>query len=784
MYSLIKYCSLIFFTFIVFVNATAQHVTLSGYIKDNANGEALIGASISTVINTQAKGTATNAYGYYSFSLPAGNHDILFSYLGYEDFILTINLTENKVMDIELKETTTTLKEIVVSTEKNNKNVSSLKMGYEKVEAKAVAKIPMILGEADVMKVLKFLPGVQSAGELSSGLSVRGGNKDQNLILLDEAPVYNASHMLGMFSVFNNDAIKSAEFYKGNIPIQYGGRIASLIDIRMQDGNTKRFSAKGGVGTISSRLTLEVPIVKDKGSLLIAGRRTYLDVFTKLSKNNEVKNAVFYFYDLNLKAHYKLGVRDKIYISGYFGKDVFGINGAEKFFFKWGNYTGTLRWNHIFSSKLFLNTSLITSNYNYNNSAKDRSKEGFEWKANLKDYGVRFDFKYVLNTNNEINFGLVSTHHSYQPGIVSFSTFDSVMITSKYTIPKNYALEHVLHLGNAQIISPNLSFNYGLRYSLFQNIGKTTVNNFDKNYKYKDSTVYGKGKIYKTFSGLEPRLGFNITLSDKNSIKASYSRGIQYLQQASNSTYGTPMDVWLPAGPNIKPQNAHLYSLGYYRNWLNDKVESVIEGYYSESKNQVDFKDFAELFQNDHIEGEMRFGKAKAYGIELMLRKKTGKLNGWISYTVSRSERTIQGINNNKAYLSPYDRTHNFNIVSIFDVSKRISISANWVYLTGNPFTAPVGRYYYENKVTPVYGNRNTDRLPATHRLDVGITINGKEKEGKRFKGSWNISVYNVYARKNPMQINFTQDETNPSKTIVRKMYVPIIPALSYNFTF
>jgi hypothetical protein len=756
--------------------ALANKYTISGYVK-NSSGEELIGATI--YIRDLETGTVTNVYGFYSITLPEGNHSLEYSYIGHETILKEINLNENKRIDISLSEASETLEEVVVTAERKNDNIVRTEMSTMKLQAIEIKKIPALFGEIDVIKTLQLLPGIQSTGEGFSGFTVRGGSPDQNLILFDEATVYNASHLMGFFSVFNNDAIKDLKIYKGDIPAQYGGRLSSLLDIRMKEGNQKGFEATGGLGTISSRLTLEGPIIEDKWSVLISGRRTYVDILLLLASDDATKSTKLYFYDLNLKTNYKVNDKNRVFVSGYFGRDVLKL--SDLFSFDWGNYTLTTRWNHLFSEKLFSNFSFIYSKYDYKMESGDENL-GFEWISNLEDFKFKADLNYFPNPKNNIKFGLEAIHHHFIPGVArsSFSLADNTI-----RMPESYALEYGLYLSNEHKLLDKLTLNYGLRWSLFQNMGDATSYNFDENYEKIDSTVYDRWEIYNSFSGFEPRLSLNYTLNQKSSIKASYSRTLQYVHLASNSTAGSPLDVWVPSSPNINPQIADQVALGYFRNFLDDKIETSVEVYYKDMQNQIDFKDFAELTLNAEYESEFRIGEAWSYGAEFLVRKQQGKLTGWISYTLSKTERKIPEINDGKVYVSSYDRPHSISIVGSYDLGKRWNFAATWVYASGTPVTFPTGRYEQGNMIVPIYSERNGYRMPDYHRMDLSITLKSKEKPNKRLSSELNLSIYNVYNRHNPWMIIFSEDETFVANTTAESFYIlPILPALTWNFHF
>lgn len=750
--------------------------TISGHVKDES-GEDLIGATI--YVKSLKTGTVTNVYGFYSLTLKEGIYQVDFSYMGYETITKKINLNHNQYINIVLQEKTKNIEEVIVTAKRKNENIVKTEMSTVKLQAQDIKKIPALMGEVDVIKALQLLPGIQATGEGFSGFNVRGGSPDQNLILFDEATVYNASHLMGFFSVFNNDAVKDLKIYKGDIPAQYGGRLSSLLDIRMKEGNQKQFEATGGIGTISSRLTLEGPVIEDKWSVLVSGRRTYADIFLLLSNDEALQSTKLYFYDLNLKTNYKINNNNRIFVSGYFGRDV--LKFGDIYSFDWGNYTLTTRWNHLFSEKLFSNFSLIYSKYDYKMESGNESL-GFKWISNLEDFKFKADLNYFPNPRNTVKFGLEVIHHHFIPGTASSTnTISDISIS----VPESYALEYGLYLSNEHKLLDKLTLNYGLRGSMFQNMGNATSYTFDENYEPLDSTVYDRWEIFNTFSGLEPRSSLNYTFNQKNSVKASYARTIQYMHLASNSTAGSPLDVWVPSSPNIQPQRADQVALGYFRNLWDNAVETSVEIYYKDMQNQIDFKDFADLMLNDQYEGEFRFGDAWSYGAEFFIRKQQGKFTGWISYTLSKAKRKIPEINEGRVYSSSYDRPHNISIVGSYDLSKRWNVSATWVYASGTPVTFPTGRYEQGNMIVPIYSERNGYRMPAYHRMDISITLKSKEKPNRRLKSDLNLSVYNVYNRHNAWLINFSEDEDNPNTTVAELVYVfPIIPSITWNFHF
>jgi len=757
---------------------SVKRYSVSGHVKDSETGEDLFGASVLVV--DLATGSVANEYGFYSISLPKGTYTLRFSYTGYESQTHKVTVEKDIVLDISLILVSATLNEIEIRAERTDANVKAPEMSVVKMDVKTINRIPALMGEVDIIKAIQLLPGVQSVSEGSSGFSVRGGSPDQNLILLDEATVYNASHFLGFFSVFNNDAIKDVKLYKGDLPAQYGGRLASVLDVRMKDGNQKRFSGTGGIGLISSRLTLEGPILKDRTSFIVSGRRTYADLFLPLAKDETVQDSRMYFYDFNAKFNHTFNENNRLYISGYFGQDIFKNPFA---YMKLGNATATVRWNHLFSQRLFSNFTTVYSRYNYSlGSASNEDPTSFMWTSTLQDYQIKGDFTYYLSTNHTVRFGYNSTLHIFDPGMAK-GTGDESLFT-EYSIDRSYGLESGLYLSDDQQIGSLLTLKYGLRFSLFQNIGPATVYEYDDNFELADSLKYASADFYNTYAGLEPRLGLTYMLTEVSSVKASYSHTYQYLQLAQNSTAGTPLDIWFSASPNVKPQVADQVAVGYFRNFRQNTFETSVEIYYKNMRQTIDFKDHAVLLLNKQLEGELRFGKSWAYGLEVMVSKTTGKLNGWVSYTYSRAWRQIDEINEGNKYPAPYDSPHDVSIVLNFEASKRLSLSANWIYSTGKPVTFPTGRAVIDGAVVPIYSDRNAYRMMDYHRLDVSLTLHQKPREAP-FNWDLVFSVYNAYNRHNTWSINFVQDAVNPYMTYAEQTYLfGLIPAITFNFRF
>lgn len=755
-----------------------KRINISGHIGDSKTGEMLIGATV--YVDELQTGTVSNLYGFYALSLPPGQYSLNYSYIGYQSDTRVVNLTDDLTIDVELKSTEQQLQEVVITGERQDKNISSAEMSVVKIESKTISQIPALFGETDVLRAIQLLPGVKPLAEGSTGFSVRGGSADQNLVLLDEAAVYNAGHLLGFFSVFNNDAIKDVKLYKGDIPAAYGGRLSSLLDVRMKDGNAKEFTGTGGVGLISSRLTLEGPIIKDQTSFIVSGRRTYADLFIPLFGNPDLDGSKLFFWDFNAKISHTINENNRVFASAYFGRDVFKNEFAGM---DLGNNTVTVRWNHLFSKKLFSNFTFLRSRYEYELGTPEGEANSFEWKSKLVDYTGKADFTWYLNTENTIKFGASLIHHTFNPGEargIGEETFFNELV-----IPKKYALESGIYISNEQKIGPLLTLKYGLRLSMFNNIGPDTLYTFDENFDMIAAEGKTSGDIYNTYINLEPRFGFIYLLNEFSSIKGSYSRTNQYIQLAQNSTAGTPLDIWFPASPNVKPQISDQVALGYFRNFKENTFEASVEGYYKYMQNAVDFKDHAELLLNKEIEGELRFGEAQSYGLEFMIRKQKGDLTGWVSYTLSKARREMKDINNGNPYDASYDRPHDISIVLNYNFSKRLVGGLNWVYSSGLPVTFPTGRAVWGNKIVPIYSDRNDYRMPDYHRLDVSLTLKPKDKPNRKFYGEWNLSVYNAYARKNPWTINFQQDPNDPYTTYAEMTYLfSIIPSISYNFKF
>ncbi len=755
----------------------SKQVTISGFVTDASNGESLAGAVIYPEEKPNA-GIVTNSYGYFSLTLPEGRYTLIVRYVGYKIRYIPVNLDENRKLNIEMDEESITLNEITITGEKNNNNVVSGQL-ISKVNVKEIQSIPVILGEKDILKTIQLLPGISPAGEGNSGFYVRGGGVDENLILLDEAPVYNPSHLLGFFSTFNSDAIRDVTLYKGGFPAEYGGRLSSVVDIKMNEGNNKDFSVSGGIGLIASRLSVEGPVLKSRGSFMIAARRTYADLFLKLlpgtGADSTASKTTLYFYDLNLKANMRITDKDRVYLSCYLGRDNFNLGGSLGL--NWGNITTTARWNHIMSDKMFSNTSLIFNRYSYNFNVAVGTNS-LKVLSEIKDWNMKEDVNYYLNSNNSLKFGINVIYHTFVPSKVDSTAFFHVK-----SMDNRHALENAIYISNEQTISKHLKAIYGLRYSLFSSIGPGTVYTYDNVADVIDSVSYPAGKFYSTFGGLEPRILMNFIINDSSSIKVSYARTRQYLHLLSNTTSTTPFDLWVPSNTNVLPEIADQYTLGYFRNFANNRYETSVEVYYKNTQNQVDYRNGANLILNNKVESQLVFGRGWGYGAEFLFKKKYGKITGWISYTLSKSKREFPSINGGTPFLAKQDRPNNISVVAMYNISKHLTLSATWIYLSGNVVTFPSGRYYIDGNSVPYYTERNGYRMPDYHRLDLGLTW--QRRKSTKFESSWNFSVYNVYARENAYAINFQPDPDNPAKMqAVQLSLFRIVPAFTYNFRF
>ncbi|WP_236648862.1 MULTISPECIES: TonB-dependent receptor [Spirosoma] len=775
--------------------ASQDKFTISGYIKDASNGEGLIGVSV--YVKETATGAVTNSYGFYAVTVPAGTYNLVITYVGYEKQNKTLTLTDQNIrLDLELKEEGRQLQEVVVSTKRDDDNVKNIEMSVNRIDVKTLQRIPALLGEVDVVRSIQLLPGVSTVGEGATGFNVRGGSIDQNLVLLDEAPVYNSSHLFGFFSVFNPDAVKDVKLVKGGIPALYGGRVSSILDVRLKEGNAKKPELNGGIGLIFSRLSYERPLFKGKGSFIVAGRRSYADILAQPFLNNDLKGAKFYFYDLTAKANYRFNDKNTVFLSGYFGRDVFGAD----FGFNWGNTTASARWNHVFSDKLFLNTTAYYSNYDYSLDSDlkrrpENANDYFRTDSRIVDYSIKPDFTLFLGKST-ITFGGQSILHDFQPGTATAASSGDVRT---FGLTSKYALENAVYIGNEQQVSPKLQLQYGLRYSLFNYVGPGDAYAFTTDVplgtsRFPITTIqYKRGETIQTYGNWEPRFSAKYELGNNSSLKLSYNRLAQYIHLISNTTASTPLDIWTPSTNNIKPQIGDQIAGGFFKNFgrsngSGSEFEASVEVYYKWLQNQIDYIDGANLILNKFLEGDLLSGKGRAYGAEFYIKRNRGTVNGWVSYTLARTERQVAGINGGGWFPTRFDKPHTLTTVLLVDPpqAKRWNFSATFTLASGTPATFPTNRFEFGGFTGQVISGRNNYRIPPYHRLDLAATLQGRQRPGKRKTDNWVFSVYNVYARKNPFSVFFQPDADNPRLTqaIRYSVFATAIPSVTYNFKF
>lgn len=786
--------AVVLLSLLVVVKATGQQkVTLSGYVRDQASGEDLIGATVQ-VVGT-GTGTITNVYGFYSLTLPSGNYTLQISFVGYDSYTIEKNIAGNETLNVELAGSVEQLDEVVVTGEVENANIVNNEMSVVRLEPKTIKEVPAVLGEADVIRSIQLLPGITSVADGASGFNVRGGAADQNLILLDEGIIYNSAHLLGLYSVVNPDAVRDIKIYKGGIPARYGGRLSSVLDVRQHEGNSRQFNGEAGVGLISARALVEGPLIKDKSSYMIAGRRSYGDAFLQLTGNDNVA----YFYDLNVKTNYTLNDRNRLFLSGYFGRDKFELGSI--FSNNWGNATGTLRWNHLFSKKLFANFSAIYSNYDYSIDQLTSGAE-FNRKSNIITYNLKGDFSFFIDNNNLMEFGVDNKWYEFRPGEITPIEGSNVLSSS---LDEKFGQELGIYASYERKLG-NLTLTGGLRFSGFLRQGRQEIpvylNDQPVVYneglgRYEDGEIistinHGAGETISDFYNFEPRFSATYVLNDRSSVKASYNRLHQYLHLISNTNSPTPLDVWAPSGPFIEPQKVDQVAVGYFRNFAENMYEASIEGYYKEMDNLVDYVDGADLLTTNTLETEILSGSGRSYGLELYIKKNRGRLTGWVSYTLSKSERKVTGtgandpgINNGRYYAANYDKRNDLSITAVYKLNDRWSLSGNFIYATGVPTTYPVGRYEFAGLIIPQFEDRNQQRLPDYHRLDVSAILKGKKQRWKRGGHEWIFGFYNLYNRANATSIYFVESEDNKGVSEAWKSYLfGITPSITYNFKF
>lgn len=774
------------------LSVAQERVTLSGSVVDSNNNETVIGVLVE--ISELKISTFTNEYGFFSLTVPKGSYNLQVSTIGYETKIIEISLQENSKLAIEIKANAKELDAVIINKNPYRTSISKPEMSVNKIAISTIKKMPAILGEIDILRSITTLPGVTNAGEGQSGFNVRGGAADQNLILLDEATVYNSSHLFGFFSVFNADAIKDLKLYKGGIPSRFGGRVASVLDIYQKEGNSKAFNLSGGIGLISSRIMAEGPLVKEKGSFLVAGRSSYAHLFLKLTNNDNSA----YFYDLNTKLSYKLNENNNLYLSGYFGRDVFSLNNS--FVNTYGNTVFNLRWNHLFSDQLFSNFSMIYSDYYYGLTL---DFVGFNWDSGIKNYNLKYDFKHYLNDKTKLFYGANAIYYDFNPGKIEPTNSTSGINPDQ--LDKKYAFEPALYLDVEQQLSDKFSINYGLRYSLFYRLGNQEINTYANNQAvvfnaeqqiYEKATptgtvAYGKNETIAKFNNLEPRLAVAYLINDQESVKISYNRMTQYLHLISNTQSPTPLDVWAPSDNFLKPQILDQIAVGYFSELKDGKYSLEIESFYKKIKNRLDYIDGADLIANNAIEQVILNGNARAYGLEVLFRKNEGKLNGWVSYTLSRSEQQTpgrtsleSGINNGAWYKTGWDKLHNLSVTGMYQFNEKWSFSSIFTLQSGQPVTYPNGQYQYQGITIPTYGLRNENRLPTYHRLDISATLIPSKNKNRNWQGEWVFGIYNLYSRKNAASISFRQNQDSGNNEAVRLSIFGIVPSVTYNFKF
>ena len=788
-----KYIAFLFL-FVAQIFFSQEKVTINGTVYDNNSNETLIGVSV--YFPELKTGTTTNEYGFYSITVPKGNYKIQVSYLGFKSIIENLNLTVNVIKNFKLEEETESLDEIIIESDIEKLNIKTPQMSVNKLTAATIKQIPVVLGESDIIKSIILLPGVTSAGEGASGFNVRGGAADQNLILLDEAIVFNSSHVFGFFSVFNPDVIKDVKLYKGGIPARYGGRLSSVLDIYQKEGNSKEFKLTGGIGLVSSRLLAEGPIEKEKSSFLIGGRASYAHLFLPLFDNDNTA----YFYDLNSKVNYRFNEKNNLFLSTYFGKDVFGI--SDNFVNKYGNNVLNLRWNHLFTDKLFSNLSLIYSDYFYGLTL---DFVGFEWDSGITNFNLKYDFKHYLNNTFTLNYGINNIYIKFNPGEIIPNRPDSGIQPEK--LIDKYANEFAAYIDAEHRISDKLTLQYGLRFSNFTRLGQDELNVYANNEaviynqqfkKYESATPTGtesfsRGDVLASFNNFEPRFSLSYLLSDESSVKLSYNRMAQYLHLLSNTASPTPLDVWAPSGRFIKPQLLDQFAAGYFKSIKGGDYSLETEVFYKDIQNRIDYINGANLIANNEIETVILNGQARAYGLEVLFKKNEGNFKGWLAYTLSRSEQQTPGrnanepgINQGKWYSTPFDKTHDLSLNASYELSKKWTFNANFLFQTGQPTNYPVGQYEVQGLNVPIFDDdrRNADRLPAYHRFDISATLTPEKNKNRKWQAEWVFGIYNLYGRQNAASINFRQNRETLRNEAIQTSIFGIVPSVTYNFKF
>ena len=782
-----KLLTILLLTF--FTGAFAQEkFTLNGYIKDSLSGETLIGANIA--VKEEGRGVTTNQYGFFSLTLARGKYDLLVSYVGYQPRLISIDFDGNKTLNLFLSQGLSDLNNVTVVGRKRESNVKSAQMGKVDLSITTIKSLPSFLGEVDILKALQLLPGVRNAGEGNSGFYVRGGGPDQNLILLDDAVVYNTGHLFGFFSVFNSDAIKSLSLIKGGMPPQYGGRLSSVIDIAMKDGNMNKTEVDAGIGLIASRLAIQGPIKKDKASYMISARRTYIDALTKpfIGKDNSFRGSGYYFYDLNAKVNYIFSEKDRIYLSGYFGRDKFDFNNGKRSFkvnIPWGNSTATLRWNHIFNKKLFANTSLVYNDYKFEFNGL-QNDFNINLSSGIKDLNAKTDFDFYATPEHKLKFGAQYTFHTFLPSVVSGSQ-DTVEFQPA-NVQRKYANEYAIYIQDDWDVSRSIKVNYGVRYSHFQQVGRYTAYTTDADGNKTDSTQYGPGETVKTYGGLEPRFTVRYAINDVSSFKAGITRNLQYIHLVTNAGSTLPTDIWVPSTYRVKPQIGWQYAAGYFRNFNNNMFETSVEVYYKTMQNQIEYREGYTPNTLKDPEEDFVFGKGWSYGAEFFVNKVKGRLTGWVGYTLSYTWRRFPLLNDGEKYPSRYDRRHDLSVVGTYQLSSKWKLSSVFVFGTGNAISLPERFYFVDGTLTQEYSRINAYRMKPYHRLDVAATYTPVQKKKRKYTGNWVFSIYNLYSRANPYFYYFDQEGSATQGTLTIKSkqvsLFPVIPSVTWNVKF
>ena len=761
--------------------------TLNGYIRDSVSGESLIGANLS--IRSEGKGVSTNQYGFYSITLKNGTYQLAASFVGYQPKVWTINLTDNKSFNILLVPNANAINNVTVVSRRRDNQVKTAQMGKIELNINTAKAIPAFMGEVDILKTLQLMPGVRNAGEGNAGFYVRGGGADQNLILLDDAVVYNTGHLFGFFSIFNSDAIKNVSLIKGGMPAQYGGRLSSVVDVAMKEGNTNKTQVDLGIGLIASRFSIQGPIKKNKASYMISARRTYADAIAKplIKKTSDYYGSGYYFYDLNAKVNYEISEKDHLYLSGYFGRDKFNFNNAKRSFnteIPWGNSTATLRWNHVFNKKLFSNTTLVYNDYQFALNGK-QNDFNINLSSGIRDLNAKTDFDYYLSPEHKIKFGAQYTFHTFLPNVLSGNQ-DSVVFTPQ-NATKKFANEYGLYLQDDWEINSKLKLNIGLRYSQFQQVGRYTNYIRDVNGNKIDSVVYGKGQTVQSYGGFEPRATIRYTLNDNASLKAAITNNLQYIHLVTNAGTTLPTDLWVPSTLRVKPQLSWQYAIGYFQNLKEGMFETSVEAYYKTMENQIEYREGYTPSLKDPEE-EFVFGKGWSYGAEFFVNKVKGRLTGWVGYTLSWTWRQFNQLNDGLKYPSRNDRRHDLSVVANYELNDKWKLSSVFVYGTGAAISVPERFYLVGGVLTQEYSRINAYRMAAYHRIDIAATYTPKRKENSKFNSNWVFSIYNIYSRQNPYFIYYDQEgsaATGDLKVSAKQVSLfPIIPSVTWNLKF